>query len=137
MNVLVDTTIWSLALRRKPTDLNSRERSLVTEWAELVRHGRARIIGSIRQELLSGIKTHGQFEALRSGLRAFADEAVDIEDYEGAAQIGNTCRSKGIAVSPVDMLICSVAQRRDMSIFTTDPDFEKYARCLPLKLHSA
>ena len=135
MNVLVDTSIWSLALRRKPENLNTRERALVNDWADLVRQGRAKIIGLVRQELLSGIKTHGQFETLRKTVSAFPDEAVDTEDYESAAQAGNNCRSKGIAVSPVDMLICSVAQRRGMSIFTTDPDFEKYARCLPLKLH--
>jgi len=136
MNVLVDTSIWSLALRRKPRDLNIRERLLVNEWADLVKQGRAKIIGLVRQELLSGIKTHAQFESLRKTVRAFVDEEVDMRDHEAAAQAGNNCRSKGIAVSPVDMLICVVALRRGMTIFTTDLDFEEYARVLALKLHS-
>jgi predicted nucleic acid-binding protein len=136
MDVLVDTTIWSLALRRRRGDLNRYERLLVSEWADLVRYGRARIIGLVRQELLSGIKTSAQFEALRKAVSVFLDELVDTGDHEAAAEAGNKCRSRGIAVSPVDMLICAVALRRGMSIFTTDPDFEKYAKVLDLKLHS-
>lgn len=98
--------------------------------------GRAKIIGVIRQEVLSGIKTDAQFEALRNILRTFADEPVDTEDYEAAAQAFNRCRSKGIAASDVDMLICAVSLRHGMSVFTADPDFERYARVLALKLHS-
>jgi predicted nucleic acid-binding protein len=136
MNVLVDTCVWSLALRRKAHDLSTRERQVSTEWSELVSQGRAKIIGLVRQEVLSGIKTHTQFELLRTSLRAFRDELVDTADHEAAAEAGNNCRSKGIAVSLPDMLICAVALRRGMSIFTTDPDFEKYAPVLSLKLHS-
>lgn len=136
MNVLVDTSVWSLALRRKPRDLNSRERLLVTELSDLISDGRAGIIGLIRQELLTGIKTTTQFEELQRTLRAFRDEPVATDDYEAAAKVGNECRANGIAVSVVDMLICAVAIRRGMAILTTDPDFTSYARCLTLKLHT-
>ena len=137
MRVLVDTSVWSLALRRRPNDLNPRESLLVSELAELVQEGGAGMIGVIRQELLSGIKSSAQFEELRKTLRAFTDEPLGIEDYEAAARASNTCRAKGIATTIVDMLICAVAHQRGMRIFTTDPDFDKYARCLPVKLHSA
>ena len=136
MNVLVDTSIWSLALRRRPRDLNARENLLVNELTELVQEGRAGMIGPIRQELLSGIKSSNQFENVRKTLRAFSDEPVGIEDHEAAARTSNVCRAKGIAAPVVDMLICAVAHRRGMTVFTTDPDFDNYARCLPLKLHS-
>ena len=136
MKVLVDTSIWSLALRRRTRDLNARERLLVRELTELVSDGRAAIIGLIRQELLSGIKTHAQFEELRKTLSAFPDELVDTGDHEAAAKASNDCRAKGIAVSLVDILICAVAHRRVMAIFTTEPDFENHARELTLKLHS-
>jgi predicted nucleic acid-binding protein len=137
MNVLVDTSVWSLALRRTARDLNRRERRLVGELSELVRDGRAAIIGLIRQELLSGIKTQAQFEELRKTLSAFPDEPVETGDHEAAAKASNVCRARGIAVSVVDMLICAVAQRRSMAIFTTDADFESYARALTLNLHVA
>ncbi len=99
MNVLVDTSIWSLALRRKTKDLNPAERAAVAELTNLIQEGRARIIGLVRQELLSGIKTSSQYEKLRGVLRSFPDEPVDTSDYEAAAKVGNECRARGVAVS--------------------------------------
>jgi predicted nucleic acid-binding protein len=136
VNVLVDTCVWSLALRRKPQDLNTAESSAVSELAELIRDGRARIIGVIRQELLSGIRTPKQFEQIRVDLSQFPDEPINSADHEAAAKANNECRSKGIVVSVVDILICAIAQRRDWSIFTTDPDFSHFGKVLPIKLHS-
>ncbi|HEY7306953.1 MAG TPA: PIN domain-containing protein [Bryobacteraceae bacterium] len=137
MRVLVDTSVWSLALRRRQCDLNARENLLVGRLTELVQEGRAGIIGLIRQELLSGIKSSTQFENLRKTLRAFSDEPVGTEDHEAAARASNACRVKGIAATATDMLICAVAHRRGMSIFTIDPDFDRYAHCLPVNLHPA
>jgi len=136
VNVLVDTPIWSLALRRKAADLSALERAAVAELTELIQEGRARIIGLVRQELLSGIKTSSQYEKLRVTLRSFPDEAVGTSDYETAAKASNDCRAKGVAVSVSDMLICAVALTRDWPIFTSDPDFRNYARVLPVKLHA-
>jgi len=136
MNVLIDTSVWSLTMRRKPKSLSAVEQSLVEEFQELVREGRVCLIGLVRQELLSGIKNSAQFEKLKAALRTFSDERVDTEDHEAAAKASNDCRSKGITVSVVDILICAVALRRDLLIFTTDPDFKIYARVLPLKFHS-
>ncbi len=135
MSALVDTSVWSLALRRKARDLSAGEATIVAELTHLIQEGNARIIGLVRQELLSGIKTAGQYEKLREILRAFPDEQTDTADYEAAAQAGNECRAKGVAVSVSDMLICAVALARDWSIFTVDPDFKDYAKVLHIKLH--
>jgi hypothetical protein len=137
MNVLVDTSVWSLALRRKNETLSTHERFLVTELSEVIREGRARVIGLVRQELLSGIKTSEQYEKLKLYLRSFPDEAVDTSDYEEAAKAGNRCRTKGVVVSIVDILLCAVAIKREWAIFTTDPDFSNYAKVLPLRLHES
>lgn len=137
MSVLVDTSVWSLALRRKASDLNTEETAIVAELTDLIREGRARIIGLVRQELLSGIKNSSQYEKLRNILRTFPDETLETADYEAAAEAGNKCRGKGVAVTAPDMLICAAAQARDWAIFSTDPDFQKCARVLALKLHSA
>ena len=136
MNVLVDTSVWSLALRRAPRNLNSEERRIVDELKELINDGRARIAGIVRQEVLSGIKSHDQFLKLREILRAFPDEPLASADYEHAAEIGNRCRSRGLAVSTVDMLLCSVAHSHDWAIFSTDPDFKRYASVFSFSLHS-
>src|SRR5580693_1843257 len=106
MNVLVDTSVWSLALRRKQETLGDNERLLVIELSELIREGRAKVIGLVRQEMLSGIKSNEQYEKLRVHLRAFPDEPIDTSDYEEAAKAGNRCRTKGIVVSIVDVLLC-------------------------------
>lgn len=135
MNTLVDTSVWSLALRRKPKDLTAAEQLMVRELADLTREGRVRIIGLIRQELLSGIRTASQYEKLRLALRAFPDAPIDTSDYEAAAGASNACRARGIAASVVDALICQSALSRQWDIFTTDPDFTIYAKALPIKLH--
>jgi hypothetical protein len=55
--------------------------------------------------------------------------------FAPAAMASNQCRSKGIAVSVSDMLICAVAQSRGWPIFSLDPDFQLYSKFIPLKLH--
>jgi predicted nucleic acid-binding protein len=136
MNTLVDTSVWSLALRRQPKDLTAAEQLVVGELADLTREGRVRIIGLIRQELLSGIRTAAQYEKLRVALRAFPDEPIDTPDYEAAAGASNACRARGIAASVVDALICQSSVSRQWDIFTTDPEFTNYAKTLPIKLHT-
>jgi len=133
---LVDTSVWSLSLRRQDADLNPTERWIVRELRELIREGRVRLIGLIRQEVLSGVRTAEQFEKLRTYLRAFPDEHIGASDHEAAAQMSNRCRTRGITVSVVDALICSVATARDWAIFTTDADFEHHAKILSVKLHA-
>jgi predicted nucleic acid-binding protein len=135
VNVLVDTSVWSFAFRRKPEDLNLPETSIVAELRDLVKDNRALLIGPIRQEVLSGIKTLQQYEKLRTNLRAFPDEPLSTSDYESAAAANNTCRAKGIAISIVDAIICAIALDRNYSIFTTDPDFLSFAKVLPIKLY--
>jgi hypothetical protein len=135
MTVLVDTSVWSLALRRQARQLTVQQKHLCDELAELIREARARLIGPVRQELLSGIRSEAQYERLRRALRAFEDPALAVEDYEEAARVTNLCRARGVAGSPTDFLICAVALQRQWPIFTTDDDFRRYARLLPLQLH--
>jgi hypothetical protein len=135
MMVLVDTPIWSLALRRQG-NLNAQEQRLTHTLEELIREGRAQLLGPIRQELLSGVREEASFRRLCSYLRAFDEPGIRTEDYEEAARSNNLCRAKGIAGSSVDFLICAVAYRRDWAVFTTDRDLVHYAKILPIKLHA-
>jgi predicted nucleic acid-binding protein len=131
VNVLVDTSVWSLSLRRaKRVD-----DAVSKELGELIREGRVVMIGLIRQELLSGIKVKSQFELLRDHLRAFSDLALESADYEEAAEAFNRCRERGIQGSNTDFLICSAALRRELAVYTTDKDFLRYAKVLDLELH--
>lgn len=137
MMVLVDTPVWSLALRRRPEHLNESQQDLVNVLAELIREGRAQMLGPIRQELLSGIREGAQFKRIRDYLRAFREPSLEAVDYEDAARMSTQCRSRGITGSPVDFLICAAAHRHSWIILTTDRDFQNYASVLPLRLHSA
>ena len=134
MNVLVYTSVWSLAYRRKATDLNPHQRLLLNPLREMASEGRAQLLGTVRQELLSGLREASQFERLRKLLQAFPNVRLEMEDYEEAARMSNLCRARGITGSMVDHLICATATRRDWPIFTLDQDFDRYAKHLPIKL---
>jgi predicted nucleic acid-binding protein len=136
MMVLVDTPVWSLALRRHPQHLSAAQVHLIKVLTELIGEGRTQIVGPIRQELLSGIREEAQFQKIRESLHAFREPSLESADYEDAARMSNRCRSRGIAGSPIDFLICAAAHRRNWAILTTDGDFEIYAKVLPVRLHA-
>ena len=133
MKVLVDTSVWSAALRRRP---GAERSALPRQLAALIEDGRATIIGPIRQEVLSGIKATAQFEKLREHLRAFPDIEITSADYEQAASFFNQCREKGVQGSNTDFVICAVAVRHKFEIFTVDKDFTHFAKILPITLHA-
>ncbi|TRZ89634.1 PIN domain nuclease [bacterium] len=135
MRVLVDTSIWSLALRRSGTDLSLKEALAVDQLKELIRDGRVIVIGPVRQEILSGIPDETQFRKLKAKLRAFEDLELTSDDYELAAEFTNACRKKGVQGSHIDFLICAVAVRNKLPIFTLDKDFERYAQPLGISLY--
>ncbi len=135
MRVLVDTSVWSLALRRSPKEAAPRPAE-VLELAELVREHRVEMIGPVRQELLSGLRSKSHFDELRDRLRAFPDLLLSHEDYELAAEFFNTCRSKGVQGSNTDFLICATAHRRGLIVFTTDKDFLRFQQHIPVQLHT-
>lgn len=131
MKVLVDTSVWSLALRRTKEDVIAIKREL----EGLIADHRVVMIGPVRQELLSGIRSGSQFNSLRKRLSAFPDEPIFAEDYEEAARIFNVCRQNGIQGSNTDFLICAVARRRQYEIFTTDNDFTLYSEFVAIPLY--
>ncbi|MBS0636380.1 MAG: PIN domain-containing protein [Verrucomicrobia bacterium] len=128
MKVLVDTSIWSLVLR------SNKDKEAAHYLTELINEGRVEIIGPIRQEILSGIRSEKQFEQLKGYLDAFTDIPLETEDYIEAARCYNRCRGKGIQGSHIDFLICAVAKNHNLSIYTADKDFQGYAKALPIIL---
>ena len=137
MKVLVDTSIWSLALRRKKTQLNKSQTLIVEELIELINESRVVLIGPVRQEVLSGIVSRSQFQKLKTKLKAFDDYFINQIDYELAADFYNICRKNGVQGSHVDFLICSTANNHKLSIFTTDKDFENYSSYIDISIHTA
>ncbi|MBW4645799.1 MAG: PIN domain-containing protein [Goleter apudmare HA4340-LM2] len=113
MKVVVDTSVWSLALRRNRIQ---EEPPQVLSLRELIADSRVAVLGVIRQEVLSGIRETEKFVRLREYLRAFPNLELEIEDYELAAEFYNTCRRSGVQGSNTDFLICAVAHRRSYLI---------------------
>lgn len=134
--MIVDTSVWSLALRRRRKDLSSRERAIVLVLRDLIVRGDAVLLGIVRQELLTGVTSPQTFEAMRQRLHDFDDLPPDVDDYERAASAANECARHGVSSTTADMLICAVATGRELPILTLDRDFEHYAKHLPIRLVS-
>jgi len=132
VKVLVDTAVWSLALRRDENTNNPH----VNLLRELIHDGRVVLLGAVRQEVLSGIRHEAQFERLKAYLRAFPDLELSSDDYELAAAFFNLCRRRGVQGANTDFLICAVAARREFEILTVDRDFEVFGELLPIALYS-
>jgi predicted nucleic acid-binding protein len=131
VKVLVDTPIWSFALRTGQKEYQYE----IEHLGSLIKDQRALIIGLIRQEILSGYSDFKKFEKLKEKLSYFQNAPIQDSDYESAAEMCNQCRIKGIQGSHIDFLICAVAHRLDVPIFTTDRDFYRYKKILPIKLY--
>jgi len=131
MKVIVDTSIWSLALRRS----KDVENEYVKELEELIKEVRVQLIGPVRQELLNGIKSEKQYKVLKKHLRAFKDLTIETEDYELAAEYFNRARKNGIQGSNTDFLLCAISTRRRMPIYTIDKDFFNFQSVIPIELY--
>jgi hypothetical protein len=133
LKVIVDTSIWSLALRRgTPPD-----KSILVELETIISDYLVQLIGPIRQELLSGIKSDEQFDKLKQYLSSFPDYQAQTEDYVLAAKFFNQCRTKGIQGSNTDFLICAIAVNNNWQIYTSDQDFFHFKKVLPIKLYKS
>jgi len=131
MRVLVDTCVWSQFLRKN----SPRNEPLAREVERLIRSDVVQMLGPILQELLSGAQPQERFTQLKEYLRLYPNLPLDQEDDENAAHYYNLCRRNGIQGTATDLLICAVAVRHGLRIFTTDTDFDLYANLLPIARH--
>jgi len=83
MKVIVDTSVWSLALRRNANESLAPDQEL----RHLIHDHRVQMIGPIRQEILSGIRSESQFGKLQKHLESFPALPIHTEDYVAAAQV--------------------------------------------------
>jgi predicted nucleic acid-binding protein len=132
MKTIIDISVWFLALRRK----KKQNYAEIRELEKLISNFSVIMLGPIRQEILSGVQQQNQFRLLADYLHPFPDFNITTQDYENAAKYYNELRKKGIQGSNTDFLICSVAVNNDFNIFTTDKDFERYAKYLPIALYN-
>ena len=136
MKIIVDTSAWSVALRKQSKKLTEKEKKVKTYLTELIVDSRVQLIGPIRQELLSGISNETTFNNLKNHLGAFEDADITIKDYETAAQYFNICMRKGIQGSHIDFLICAISINHRMPIYTLDKDFIYFSKHLDIQIQS-
>ena len=130
MRTIVDTSVWTLALRRKTVYSSPATQAL----RSLIEHGLAVVLGPVRQEILSGIKHRDQFDRLSERLAAFEDFILETDDSIKAASLCNECLRRGIQASHTDFLIAAAAIRRDFAVLSADKNFAHIATTIPVKL---
>ena len=130
MKVIVDTDVWSEALRRK----KGMKSAYVDELIDLIQEGRIEIIGPIRMEVLSGIREGHIFDSFSERLAAFPDSVIPSEIYVLAARFFNLCRSKGIQGSNTDFIICACSVHWNIRILSNDKDYLLYQKHIPIEI---
>jgi predicted nucleic acid-binding protein len=127
----VDTSVWSLALRRDAvTDAPSVERlrqSLETGEGVFT-------TGLVLQELLQGFGGPKARDAIVERFSALPLLVPDRVDHVEAADLRNVCRRNGVQVGTIDALLAQLCRRHDLVMLTTDRDFELMARHVDLRL---
>jgi len=131
MKVIVDTSVWSLAFRRREVVKTPEVVALV----RLVEQGQVVLLGPVRQEVLSGIKHRDQFERLRERLAAFPDLELTTRDFETAAELCNLCITKGVQASHTDFLIAATAIARGFAVLSADQDFKNISHIASVRTY--
>ena len=130
MNVLVDTSVWSLALRRDaPPDrpeIHALRRSLDA--------GSAYCTGLVLQELLQGFAKPKAHKQIISHFSALPLLVPDRDDHIHAAELRNRCRRKGVQTGTIDALLAQLCMRYELTMLTTDKDFHNIAAVVSLSV---
>jgi len=131
MRVIVDTSVWSLALRRKEYK-ETRETKILKKL--LKDEEEVYLLGIILQKILQGIKSKRQFKLLENYFNLFPILTPEREDYIISAEMKNYCMQQGIQVGTIDILIAEMSLRYNCYLLTADKDFTHIAKCINLKL---
>ena len=130
---LVDTSVWSLAFRRRRRQEQESPAARLLHRLILEDQPLA-LPGIVFQELLSGVRDSSHERKLFKLLEGFPLWLATREQHIEAARIFNACRAAGIAAATVDCLIAAQCVSTNSALLTTDADFIRIARCCPLEL---
>ena len=133
MDLFVDTSVWSLALRR---DVRSDEPTVGRLRAALETGEGVFTTGLVLQELLQGFRGPKARDSIVERFGALPLLVPDRTDHIGAAELRNACRRNGVQVGTIDALLAQLCRRHDLVMLTTDRDFERVARHVDLRLWS-
>lgn len=125
MNLVVDTSVWSLVLQRPRVDEDDAH---VRAFRRHLDFGDGLfLIGNILQELLDGLRSTRQFDHLLTLLDPYPLLDLDRQTYVDAARLRSLCRSKGVTASPIEFLIAAACCQHGYPLLTADRDFQQIA----------
>ena len=125
MNLVVDTSVWSLILRRPRIDGDA-PHVRAFRW-HLESGDGLYLLGNILQELLDGLRSPKQFDRLLEVLAPFPMLELQRQTYADAARLGSRCRAKGVNAGPIDFLIAAACCQFGFPLLTADKDFRRIA----------
>lgn len=126
MNLVVDTSVWSLVLRRPQVDDSNIHVQAFCAYIES--SNRLFLLGNIIQELLDGLRSPKQFDRLVQLLEPFPLLDPDRSTYVAAAKLRTTCRAQGVLAGPIDFLIAAACCQHGFPLLTADRDFSRIAK---------
>ena len=131
MKLFVDTSVWSLVLRRDAPELAPEANFLARalESGALVF-----TTGLVLQELLQGFSGPKHRDIILAHFAALPFLVPDRDDHVAAAELRNDCRRHGRQVTTIDALLARICIRHDLTMITTDVDFAMIAELHPLNL---
>jgi predicted nucleic acid-binding protein len=131
VSLLVDTSVWSLALRRDaPPDVPE-----VRALRDALGRGESvATTGVILQELLQGVVPERARTQIIEMFAALEYLAPSRGDHVAAAGVRNTLRSAGVQVGTIDALIAYLAVAGGHTLLSTDNDFRAASRHICLQL---
>ena len=131
MTLLVDTSVWSLALRRD-VEVTTNEVLALHEAIE----GSDAVVttGLVLQELLQGFNGPNDRQAIIDRFGALPLIQPDRQDHVAAAEVRNACRRSGVQIGTIDALLIQLCGRYDLTMLSADKDFLNASRLVPFKL---
>ncbi len=133
MNLFVDTSVWSLALRR-----DSSEPYAEVQLLRMALEGGDAVFttGLVLQELLQGFTGPKHRDAIVGRFSPLPLLVPAREDHVEAAALRNDCRRRGLQIGTIDALLAWLCLRHELVMLTTDRDFERIAEWQPLLVWS-
>jgi len=131
VTLLVDTSVWSLALRR---DGSSQDAAVAVLHEALLGAEAVVTTGLVLQELLQGFAGPKASAAIVDRFRALPMIQPERQDYIAAAEVRNTCRRSGVQIGTIDALLIQLCGRYELTLLSTDKDFVHAASHVPFKL---
>ena len=133
MSFLVDTSVWSLALRRSRREDNPAVQRLAEALAS---RDSVFTTGLVLQELLQGFRGPRQHQAILERFAALPMIMPTVEDHVLAAELRNLCRRRGVQLGTIDSLLAQLAIANELTLLSSDRDFEHAAQHVPLSVWS-